>query len=178
VFQQIFLPLKSASVTEAAKADTDWPKTTTAKIIEALCIVPTPFLSAQKCGARMVYTIRNEHATYRLRGKLGLASAEVQEVFQVAGHRRSIALPDLLCEPHLDQRLVRNVALMGGDLDLLQKADGEPDRNRGCARLKVGQPNALGLAPIEICGRVFAFPMGALFGFAVEGGGNPTGLFS
>ena len=72
-------------------------------------------------------------------------------------------LPNLLAEPHLDQRLVRHVAFMGGDLDLLQKAHREPERDRGRARLKVGQPNALGLAPVEIGSRVLAFPIGSLF---------------
>ena len=52
--------------------------------------------------------------------------------------RRPAALPHLLAEPHLDQRLVRNVALMGGDLDRLQKAYRKPERDRGRARLRLG----------------------------------------
>src|ERR1700723_3595138 len=64
---------------------------------------------------------------------------------------------------------------MGGDLDLLQKAYREPERDRGRARLKVGQPNALSPAPVEIARRVLAFPIGSLFGPA--GGRNLSGLF-
>ena len=48
----------------------------------------------------------------------------------------SRALPHLRSKPHLDQRLIGHVALVGGDLDRLQQADGKPDRNRGRARLQ------------------------------------------
>ena len=60
---------------------------------------------------------------------------------------------------------------MGGDLDLLQKTHRQPERDRGRARLKVGQPKPLGLAPVEIGSRVLAFPIGSLFGPVGEDGG-------
>src|ERR1700722_15261673 len=66
---------------------------------------------------------------------------------------------------------------MGRDLDRLQKAHRKPERDRGRARLKVGQPNALGPAPVEIGGRVLAFPIGLLFGPACEGDRGLTRLF-
>jgi hypothetical protein len=40
--------------------------------------------------------------------------------------REAYLLPRLFGEPHLDQRLVRHVALMGGDLDRLKQAHGQP----------------------------------------------------
>jgi hypothetical protein len=66
---------------------------------------------------------------------------------------------------------------MGGDLDLFQKTHWEPEGDRGRARLKVGQPNALGPASVEIGGRVLAFPIGLLFGLAGEGDRGLTRLF-
>jgi hypothetical protein len=50
----------------------------------------------------------------------------------------SAALPYLLAKPNLDQRLVGHVAFVG-DLDLLQEAYREPERDRCRARLKVAQ---------------------------------------
>src|SRR5271165_475720 len=78
----------------------------------------------------------------------------------------SPALPHLLAEPYLDQRLIRHVALMRGDLDLLQQADRKAQRNRRRARLQIGQSHRLCAAPVEIRSRILALPIGAFVGFA------------
>src|SRR6516165_530726 len=77
-------------------------------------------------------------------------------------------LPHLLGEPHLDQRLVRDVALVGSDLDVLQQADGKAQRNRRRARLKIGQADSLGSTPVEGRSRILALPISPLVRFASE----------
>src|SRR5580704_3177399 len=78
------------------------------------------------------------------------------------------ALPHLLAEPHLDQRLIGHVAFVGGDFDLLQQADGKTQRNRGRARLQVWKAHSLGAAPVEVRRRILALPDGALTSLAPE----------
>jgi hypothetical protein len=62
VFQQIFLPLRSASVIAPARAHTEWPDTTAAKMIGILRIVSTPFFAPRKSGTMGTYHIQEENA--------------------------------------------------------------------------------------------------------------------
>jgi hypothetical protein len=52
-------------------------------------------------------------------------------------------LPYLLREPNLDQRRSRDVAFVGGDLHLLQQADGNAQRNRRRLGCKLGNRTRL-----------------------------------
>jgi hypothetical protein len=62
VFQQIFLPLRSASVIAPARAHMEWPDTTAAKMIGILRVVSTPFLAPRKSGSVGTYHIQEEKA--------------------------------------------------------------------------------------------------------------------
>ena len=79
--------------------------------------------------------------------------------------------PAFSLEPHLDQRLIGHVALVGGDLDLLEQARRQAQRNRGRAR-----PAGSAAERARLCSNrdnrsnPVALPEGALFRFVGEDG--------
>ena len=64
---------------------------------------------------------------------------------------------NLLGQPHLDQRLVRHVALVGCDFDAIQKALGQAKGNRSRRQFQIGKLHPLCFAPIYIVGRIVGF---------------------
>jgi hypothetical protein len=77
-------------------------------------------------------------------------------------------LAHLLRQPHLDERLIRHVALVGGDLDLVEQALRQPQRDRRRRQLQVGEADPPRLAQIEIVRGIVRLSELAFLGFALE----------
>src|SRR5947209_4198114 len=86
---------------------------------------------------------------------------------RICGGGRSAA-SCLVGEPGLNQRLIGNITLVGGNLDALKKRDRQPEGDRGRRRLEVWKAHMLGLAPVDIIAGVVRFPETPLFRFAPE----------
>lgn len=77
-------------------------------------------------------------------------------------------LTGFLGKPHLDEGLVRHVPFVGLDLDPLEQARRQTQRDRLGGRLQVGEVHALRLAPVDMIGRVVALPIGSFLSLAGE----------
>jgi hypothetical protein len=76
--------------------------------------------------------------------------------------------PGFLRQPRLDQRLIRHVALVGGDFNPLQHRQRQAQRYGGCRWLQVVQAYGLRLTPVQISGTVTGFPELTLSRLAAE----------
>src|SRR5712692_3274842 len=72
----------------------------------------------------------------------------------------------LLGEPHLDQRLIGHVPLVGGDLDALEQILRQAQRDGRGRQLQIGETDAPRLAPVKVLRRIVTFPEFAFVRFA------------
>jgi len=81
---------------------------------------------------------------------------------------------EFLRQPDLDQRLIRHVALVGGDLDAIEQALRQAQRNGGRGQLQVREPRPLRLAPIDVVGRIVGLPKLPFLRLATKAGDRPS----
>ena len=89
---------------------------------------------------------------------------------QAASAAGSVGRVELLGEPGLDQRLIRNIALVRGDLDPLEQTQRQAQRDRRRRGSQVWQPYALGPAPVHPVSGVVVLPEAPLLRLALEVG--------
>jgi hypothetical protein len=81
---------------------------------------------------------------------------------------------EFLRQPDLDQRLIPHVALVGGDLDAIEQALRQAQRNGGGGQLQVAEPRPLRLAPIDLVGRIVGLPKLPFLRLATKAGDRPS----
>src|SRR5437899_639738 len=70
-----------------------------------------------------------------------------------------------LGQPHLDQRLVGYVPLVGRNLDALEQVLQQTQRNGSGRQLQIGETDTLRLAPVKVLRRIVTFPKFAFVRF-------------